>query len=335
VSTIAVISHQGDAHIPFVKPYLSSKLVVVDPYSILEGKELSYDFDGKVTKTSYRNRTLHGVKSVWYRKPSRQDNEPLGVPRELEEYARSAIENHVQMIRSQFPDAFWLSDFYAINKARNKAWQLHVAASMGFRVPRTIITSDPDKARAFMDKHTPVVIKSQAISFPAINKKTYFFFAKRIAAGEEVNLQNLHLAPAIFQQAIDAAADIRITVVGDQAFAAVITAGTPKDSQTTVRDWRYDHAFGSARFTSYDNDLSPELRTQCIDLVRKMGLVYGAIDLVIDQKGGIWFLEINPNGQWAFIEEETGQPIGKAIAHLLEHPPVFGRRDNIRLRSYS
>jgi hypothetical protein len=39
---------------------------------------------------------------------------------------------------------------------------------------------------------------------------------------------------------------------------------------------------------------------------------------VLDKKGEIWFLEINPNGQWAFVEEVTGQPMGKALADLLQ-----------------
>jgi hypothetical protein len=47
-------------------------------------------------------------------------------------------------------------------------------------------------------------------------------------------------------------------------------------------------------------------------------LEFGAIDLVLDKKGEIWFLENNANGQWAFVEEATGQPIGKAMADLLQ-----------------
>jgi len=253
------------------------------------------------------------MKSVWYRKPSRRENEPLPVDAALEEYARSAINNHVQMLRSQFPEAFWISDFYAINRARNKAWQLKAAADMGFSVPKTIITSDPTQADIFIAKNAPVIIKSQAISFPALDKKTYFFFAKRVEVKEKVNLDNLHLAPAIFQQAIDAIADIRVTVVGDIAFAAIIR-GKIGAGDKVVRDWRFDHSCGSVKFEDYDKNMPQAYRSLCIS----MGLVYGAIDLVMDKEGKIWFLEINPNGQWAFIEEETGQQIGKALAGLLE-----------------
>jgi len=48
-----------------------------------------------------------------------------------------------------------------------------------------------------------------------------------------------------------------------------------------------------------------------------LGLTFSAIDFVVDSKGVYWFLENNPNGQWAFVEQETGQQMGKALAELL------------------
>ena len=47
-------------------------------------------------------------------------------------------------------------------------------------------------------------------------------------------------------------------------------------------------------------------------------LGFGAIDLIQDRDGAHWFLEINPNGQWAWIETRTGQPIATAIVDWLE-----------------
>lgn len=42
--------------------------------------------------------------------------------------------------------------------------------------------------------------------------------------------------------------------------------------------------------------------------------MYGAIDMRRSPDGAYTFLEINPAGQWLFIEEKTGQPISEAIA---------------------
>lgn len=57
---------------------------------------------------------------------------------------------------------------------------------------------------------------------------------------------------------------------------------------------------------------------QCVALVKDLGLEFGAIDFILDKKGVYWFLEINPNGQWGFVEERTNQPIGAAIAARLK-----------------
>jgi glutathione synthase/RimK-type ligase-like ATP-grasp enzyme len=53
-------------------------------------------------------------------------------------------------------------------------------------------------------------------------------------------------------------------------------------------------------------------------MTRALGLKFSAIDLVVDVHGDVWFLELNPNGQWGFVELATGQPIGAAMAALLE-----------------
>ncbi len=45
---------------------------------------------------------------------------------------------------------------------------------------------------------------------------------------------------------------------------------------------------------------------------------FAALDFIVDPDDQWWFLECNPNGQWAWIEEETGLPISSALADALE-----------------
>ena len=54
-----------------------------------------------------------------------------------------------------------------------------------------------------------------------------------------------------------------------------------------------------------------------MQLVEKLGLCYGAIDMVLTPDGRYVFLEINPNGQYLWIELATGLPISDAICSLL------------------
>ena len=63
--------------------------------------------------------------------------------------------------------------------------------------------------------------------------------------------------------------------------------------------------------------LPEEIEEGCLALCRHYGLEFGAIDLAIGPDGAYTFFEINPNGQWAWLEQETGQPLRSRLADLL------------------
>jgi len=51
--------------------------------------------------------------------------------------------------------------------------------------------------------------------------------------------------------------------------------------------------------------------------VKRLGLLYAAIDLVVTKARGYTFLEANPVGEYSWIEEYAGLPISDAIADHL------------------
>jgi len=59
------------------------------------------------------------------------------------------------------------------------------------------------------------------------------------------------------------------------------------------------------------------VETGLLRLLKHAGLRYGAIDMRRTPDGRYVFLEVNPAGQWRFVEEVTGQPITAAMASLL------------------
>jgi hypothetical protein len=52
-------------------------------------------------------------------------------------------------------------------------------------------------------------------------------------------------------------------------------------------------------------------------LMAEFGLVYGALDFVITPSGEWVLLEINPTGQYGFVENATGAPLTAQLADLL------------------
>lgn len=289
----------------------------MDAEDIPNGQELTYSVHDGLTAVSYNYQALDKVRAVWYRMAREYEDLPLPVDPYYLKYSQSAILRHVNALFGHLEDALWVSNPYAIRRADYKPMQLTIAARLGFKVPDTIFTSNPEKAKAFVDDRPSTITKALATRYPVNKEKGIgsFFYAKKLYREEKNNFSGLHLAPAIFQEAIEAAADLRVTVIGKKVFAAIITVDK-LDENSTIRDWRIGHHEGEMHIEPYE--LPNEMEDMCIALVQELGLNFGAIDLVLDKKGKLWFLENNPNGQWAFVEEATGQPMGKAMAELLE-----------------
>ena len=313
---VLVISDKDDVHIPYVDKHLKERMYILDPLSIMDKREFSYEFDDGKLSLRHSGIKLDDVGAVWYRKPRTVTTNMLTVAESFKPYAVSAIRRHMGMFLGAFNSALWISDYYAIERAENKAWQLEAASKLGFNVPETLITSDASRARAFITRQGTCIVKPQTSEIPVVDGQAQSFFATRISRDAMPDLSRLHLAPAFFQQSIEATYDVRVTVVGDKVFAARIV-NDKLDAFSAIRDWRIGHYKGDMLFKAYE-DFPAATAQQCVEHVKVMGLNYGAIDLVADKKGKLWFLENNPNGQWAFIEQATRQPIGQALAGLLE-----------------
>jgi hypothetical protein len=207
--------------------------------------------------------------------------------------------------------ARWVNHPARGESAGRKTLQLRTAAELGLQVPRTLVTSDPAAARGFVEEaggpHRVVHKALRAVD--GVWRETRLF-----EPGDLERLDALRHAPIVFQEYVPAEADLRVTVVGDEVFAAEIDA---RESSYPL-DWRVD--FDRAR-------LAPAILPDAVAgslrrLVRRLGLELAAIDLRRTPAGEHVFLEVNPYGLWLFVELRTGQPITDAIAAHLDAAPA-------------
>lgn len=115
----------------------------------------------------------------------------------------------------------------------------------------------------------------------------------------------------MFQELIEKAFEVRVTVVGKQVFATEIHS---QQSQRTKDDWR---RYDLENTPHKEHVLPSEIESACLNLTRHYSLAFAAIDIIVTPKGKYVFLEINPNGQWLLLEKLTGQPISEALAQML------------------
>ncbi|HNW23351.1 MAG TPA: hypothetical protein PKH06_01150 [Candidatus Dojkabacteria bacterium] len=126
-----------------------------------------------------------------------------------------------------------------------------------------------------------------------------------------MDYEGLGITPMIFQERITKVFDLRVTVIGEQVFGCKIVS---KDL-----DWRLSQSKADTIYTPFT--LENSFAQKCIEMTRYLGLNFGAFDFVKSIEEEIFFLEVNPNGQWGFIEEKTGLPLSKAMAELLVCSP--------------
>jgi glutathione synthase/RimK-type ligase-like ATP-grasp enzyme len=247
---------------------------------------------------------LDAVGSVWWRRPQQPLISP-GITRESHRLF-AANETHEALAGLWHSlDAFWVNDPARDYVAHRKAYQLKVAHDIGLTVPPTLITNDPHEARLFVDSrgYRGVVYKSFAATEEAWRET-------RVLRVEELDLlENVRYAPVIFQEYVEAVYDLRITVVGKQLFPTAIY------SQQT--DYPIDFRMDIANARIEPVAVSRRLEFLVQELMARLGLQYGAIDMRYTPDGRYVFLEVNPAGQWLFLEQAPEQPIAAAVAKLL------------------
>ena len=200
----------------------------------------------------------------------------------------------------------WFSHPYDILQAEDKSRQLVLARHIGFNVPETIITNDIESIRELNGEFT-LVAKPLKQALVEEKNTEHVIFTSSIERPGNKDQASISVCPVIFQRQIPKTIDIRVTVVGDQVFAVAIHS---QETEETRIDWRR----GSNPQLRHEIIRLPgDVAAQCVQIVQSQSLRFGAIDLVQDPSGTLWFLECNPNGQWAWIENRTGLPIAAAI----------------------
>jgi len=309
-----IIAGASDDHVPLVLPHLSVPHTLIEVQRIAEGEQtLTYEVVDGDMRVIYDGRLIEDVRSVWSKKLSITFGTEDKINPRYRAYCQGSWRQLVAALSVQFENALWVSPQHATPRANRKILQIAMARRVGFAVPETIQTSDPVAAKAFVDRHDATIVKPLVSEItPGVTGGGTYNFATKVQRGEKIQYKLLPLAPLIFQEAIEPAADIRVVVVGRTVFAARIDTDP---SEGGVRDWRIAQYGGKLDIIPYE--LPAEVQAQCAQLIKNLGLAFGAIDLILDKKGQLWFLENNTTGAWGFVERATNLPIGKELAKLL------------------
>jgi MvdD family ATP-grasp ribosomal peptide maturase len=261
---------------------------------------------------------LHEVTAIWHRRLNFGAQLPLTLDRQLRNASigetRAAAHGMLASLK-----AFRMDAVEHIRHAENKQLQLQVARSLGLEIPRTLTTNDPAAVRAFARSCQSGMVTKMLSSFAIYEEgRELVVFTNLVKTEDLADLSGLSLCPVTFQEMIPKALELRTTVVGRRVMSASINS---QASERAAHDWRRDGLRLVQDWQPYE--LPREIEEKILRLMDYFGLNYGAIDIIVTPDGGHVFLEINPVGEFFWLERYTGLPIAKAIADVLlerSHP---------------
>ena len=269
--------------------------------------------DERLTLTNEEGEfNLREVTAVWHRRL----NFGAHLPAKLDKQLRNASLGEASaaahgMLASL--KAFRVDHLHHIRHAENKQLQLQVARELGLDTPRTLTTNDATAARAFAKSCEGGIVTKMLSSFAIYDEgKELVVFTNPVKPEDLADLSGLSLCPATFQELLPKSLEIRVTVVGQRVMSAAV------DSQVSARathDWRRDGVRMLQDWRPYELPL--EVEQKILRLMDYFSLNYGAIDIILTPDDRHVFLELNPCGEFFWLERTPGLPISDAIADLL------------------
>lgn len=310
---ILIIGDIDDPHVAKVCSLLKKKgenPIVLNPFKGHENSiRYTYNPLSVQIKAQGNSVEIKKIKSVWWRlKPNL-----TSMPETKEEFERSKFIHRewqltLEPLKYFLKDCFWINRREADALCRNKPFQLNLANLEGFKIPNGVISNDVNEIQKKIRAFKQVVYKPLSYYIVPPDRILYSSIMTKEEVSQKSN--NIEQAPCIFQEYIDKDFELRITIVGGKVFPIKIQSQL---NNVTKFDWRKDQI--NIDYEIFE--LPKSIEQKLLNLHQKFELFFGAYDFIVDPQGAYYFLEVNPAGQWLWLEENLDLSISESIAEAL------------------
>ena len=259
----------------------------------------------------------HQITAIWERRPEIPSE--LLLKSEIDEINKHNIEEahgFLSFIRYYLKDVYSIGSIVEDRPASSKMLQLSIARQLGMCVPDTCFSNEKSPIAQLAERHQYLSLKPVSNGNVYLNgEQEYVFYSQKVASEDLLQQPEEAFTQTVsfVQNYVEKAYELRITVINQDVIACKIDSQIQDDDKGKI-DWRQ----------GYDYDLKHEIvelpesiRQFCLAFLQHMKLNFGCFDFIVTPEGEYVFLECNPNGQWLWIEMETGYDISKIMARNL------------------
>ncbi len=259
----------------------------------------------------------HQITAVWERRPEipselliKSENE------EINKYNIEQAHGFLSFIRYSLKDVYSIGSIVEDRPASSKMLQLSIARQLGMCVPDTCFSNEKSPITQLAKQHQDLSLKPISNGNVYLNgEQEYVFFSQKVSSADLLQQPEEAFSQTVsfVQNYVEKAYELRITVINQDVIACKIDSQIQDDDKGKI-DWRQGYDYNLKHEIV---EIPERIRQFCLAFLQRMKLNFGCFDFIVTPEGEYVFLECNPNGQWLWIEIETGYDISKIMAENL------------------
>lgn len=312
---VLILTHSDDPHASSIRNYLNQKEIenfTIVTEDLLKDYIINFSSEGLTYTIKNKDKVVELDPSwgIWNRRIMIPDRNK-GMPKDLQDLVIDECEktwDGLLMAHKGKVVNFPQNHFYA----NNKLDQIKFALERGMHVPDTIVTNDPSDLKDFYEKHRGnICFKLQKGAVIRTSEGNKVVYTNKVIMEHMKNASLVSTHPSLFQQYIDKEFEIRIIATDKTTTGIAIHSQDVEISKIDYR--RYD--FKNVKYNHVD--LPNNVKDFCSNVLTHYGLHFGAFDFIYSKEEKYVFLELNPNGQWLWLEEQSGYNLTREVADNL------------------
>lgn len=300
--SVLIFGHENDEHALAVRQALLSESIACEIFcNDLYPRASTISIDPACGAADLEGPDISAVFSrfdtVWNRR-----RKPAGLPDDIHPadraIARSECEALLQQLRIvEYPHQTWVNPEVSQFRIRGKLNQLMLAHAVGLTIPKTLISNDPVRVRAFLSDTPEAIVKAIDKQGWSEDGTDIVLPTSPVTFHDCDDDTSISMCPMIYQERVEKAFELRIVVFGDELVCVRLDSQERTDSRT---DWRSapPNSFPIKQI-DVPRDLAGRIRAFC----HRAGIIHGSFDFAIDQRGNAVFFELNVQGQSLWIED--------------------------------